>query len=127
MTSDRTPELVLAAAEACGVLQAYVAVAAISEYAAGRTFSAAELRAHARYRSWHLRVALEGAVGPDVTPRVVSAFLARWRDRSLAGLVVQMVGRDESGCIWRVCRQPVLTALAAVGDASAIDDTPEDA
>lgn len=68
----------------------------IAASVAGHVFSVAELRAHVRVDT-DLRRLLGG-----LTSRQVGNKLRTLAGRTLQGLVLERVGRDEAGCIWTV-------------------------
>lgn len=97
-------ELILAAADAAGILPAFLLLHELAEFTNGQAFVCAEVVADAqRPEHARLRRAIDAAC-ESFAPRNLGKVLAKWEGHRLGSLRVDAVGTDPRGIAWIVSR-----------------------
>jgi hypothetical protein len=112
--TNRAVLLALALADECGALvwrDLWLEIAAV---AGDREFTSSEIVAHAKANP-RLLHALEAVCCEKVSAVKVGQLFARWEGVSLAGLMIEAIGKDQNAIVWRLHPNAARPALASVG------------
>ena len=117
---DRTIELLLAACRECGALALRDMWRELELLAGDRTFTTAEVCAHALLpENARVRAAIEAACG-EVSPRKLGKILAKWEGRDIACVQIDCFGADPVGILWRVSATKLIPDRTLAADAGTV-------